>query len=173
MLAAMAELVSALDITWHTNPEDEIEGKKDPAKTAPKSQRYWDEHGIVKPDYAYTDDEIRQRQKQQDQGTSSLPIAPTVMVAVGSCFVLGMAAGLYVLHVARSHNTHRLGGQEEAGGLPLVSVFMSWLRTALDDQGENQETTEEKERLARVARFDASLSSSSSVPHRSLVDKSD
>lgn len=29
-----------------------------PAKTAPKSQRYWDEHNIPRPDYAKTDAEI-------------------------------------------------------------------------------------------------------------------
>jgi hypothetical protein len=179
MLAVTVELVSALDITWHANPEDELQGDgKDPAKTAPKSQRYWDEHGIVKPDYAYTDDEIRQRQQQQQgQDTTSLSMAETVMVAVASCFVLGMAVALYVLHATRNQQSaHRLGGNsegEEGGLLSLVSAFVSWLRTALNDPTETGEQSEEKARIARLARFDSAMSSSSSSPRHPRVDKFD
>lgn len=51
------EVVNATDIQWkaskaHNNDKDAA------AKAAPKSQRYWDEHNIQRPDYAKTDAEV-------------------------------------------------------------------------------------------------------------------
>ena len=53
-------VVEATDIKWHAGGDGG--GDEDPevraAKNAPRSQRYWDEHNIKRPDYAKTDAEV-------------------------------------------------------------------------------------------------------------------
>ena len=52
--------VSATSIKWTGNSD------KSEAATAPRSQRYWDEHNIERPDYAKTDAEVRSEQIQKE-----------------------------------------------------------------------------------------------------------
>lgn len=51
-LLALVSTALATDIKW--TPGDNSQE----AHTAPKSQKYWDEHGIERPDYAKTDAEL-------------------------------------------------------------------------------------------------------------------
>ena len=49
-------MASATDVKWTSASNDG--DNEDPAATAPKSQKYWDEHNIERPDYAKTDAEM-------------------------------------------------------------------------------------------------------------------
>jgi hypothetical protein len=174
---------SATDITWHANVEDA--GTNDPAKTAPKSQRYWDENNIEKPDYAYTDAEHRARKTVGNVSVISGGIvAPTVV----TFFVLGMAAGLYVLYAARSAGggaSHRLGtgdpseaGGSEEGSSP-VDAFLRWLHSAMNPPPLHSHRSsgtgtgsgmdpQEQARQARLARFHPTSSSSATADAEKL-----
>lgn len=75
---------SATDIRWTSNDGD----KNDPAATAPRSQRYWDENGIERPDYAKTDAEIAAEQGKR-------PVASLLGIfTVTVCF--GLSVGWYL-----------------------------------------------------------------------------
>ena len=57
-------------MTWTPGKDD----PKNAAHTAPRSQKYWDDHGIERPDYAKTDAEIAQEkgevvEEQQSSGS--------------------------------------------------------------------------------------------------------
>jgi len=143
---------TATEIRWipGDDPSD-----KDPAKTAPKSQKYWDEHNIPKPDYAKTDLEFA-----EDQGLPPirwLPHPVITMLMVG--LALGLASGLYVkLFVidkspAVSSSGKRLGSaaasavDEQASVAQLLSRLVHGESAALP--------AEERARQARLARFAA------------------
>jgi hypothetical protein len=61
-------VVQATKVTWTGN--DNVLPEQMAAHNAPRSQKYWDEHGIERPDYAKTDKEIaaERRQRQTDGG---------------------------------------------------------------------------------------------------------
>jgi hypothetical protein len=118
-------LAAATEITWQANDEQD----NDPAKTAPRSQKYWDEHNIQRPDYAKTDTEI-----WAEKGHAWW-MHPAVGFTVIS-FVIGMAVGLLFLHQTRQPAGDRLGG----GNMGT--------RWNLDD-----EALEDKIRSARLERF--------------------
>jgi len=87
--------VESTDVKW-TEGEHDTNNK---AHTAPKSQKYWDEHGIERPDYAKTDAEIAQ---ERGGGSTSGNIMKwilllPVLVAAGYYFYVQMGG-------------HRLGG---------------------------------------------------------------
>jgi hypothetical protein len=160
------------DIMWHANVEDA--GTNDPAKTAPKSQRYWDENNIEKPEYAYTDAEYRAMKNVGNVSVISGGFVGPVVI----CFVLGMVAGLYVLYTARNaggivggpwhqETSRRLGGAAETGGSEgskPVEAFVRWLQSAMNDpplhnrsssSGNGSIDPQEQARQARLARFQA------------------
>jgi hypothetical protein len=121
-------LAGATEISWQANHDHDHE----PAKTAPRSQKYWDEHNIQQPDYAKTDSELWA--EQSDNAWWMRPIVGFVLIS----FVVGMAAGLFFLHQMRNSGGDRLGGD-------------SIKRWSLDD-----EAIEDKIRSARLERFQSS-----------------
>jgi hypothetical protein len=56
LLLIIVASAEATEITWHRNNDNH--DNSDPAKSAPKSQKYWDEHNIQLPEYAKTDEEV-------------------------------------------------------------------------------------------------------------------
>ena len=84
--------VESTDITWTPGQND----PKDAAQTAPKSQKYWDDHGIKRPDYAKTDAEIAHERGGSSEKWLLLLVPPF------------LAAGGYFIHVRMGG--HRLGG---------------------------------------------------------------
>jgi len=99
-------------------------GNQDPAKTAPKSQKYWDEHNIERPDYGKTDAEIAAERGE------SYSVPPVAIV-----LVLGVAYAIYQ-HNNKNTSGTRLGSAE-SNGLAF-----------------SQGDAEERARLARLARFE-------------------
>ena len=57
-------LVEATKVQWQGN--DNVSPHHEAAHNAPRSQKYWDEHGIERPEYAMTDAEIIAKRRQQD-----------------------------------------------------------------------------------------------------------
>ena len=78
---------------WIPGAQDD----NDAAATAPKSQKYWDEHNIKRPDYAKTDAEIA-----MDRGGSSSLVIIWIPILL---FVVGFVG--YQIYVNRGG--HRLG----------------------------------------------------------------
>jgi len=133
---------SATRISWHAAQDPDPSTAADPtdAKTAPRSQRYWDEHGVVRPDYAKTDEELWAERRAAQSGDTATIRPWTVALAVG--LVGGMAAGLYALHVVRTTNSStasKLGSGP--GGALLV--------------GTGGVSADERARLARLAKFES------------------
>jgi hypothetical protein len=110
------------------------DGSSNPAHTAPRSQRYWDEHGIERPDYGKTDAELA---VENNDGTTSWSLAGIFFLV---CSLVGIVAGLWV----------RQGQHLPSPGTRLGSTELQqhWV-DALD--------REEKARQARLARFEGKL----------------
>lgn len=79
MLSLYVSMVHAMDIKWTSTQKD------DEAAKAPKSQKYWDEHNIKRPDYAKTDAEVR-AERGGGRG-SPLPAALFIMAGIGVGYV--------------------------------------------------------------------------------------
>ena len=60
--------VQATNIEWKGT-----DNQGDPAKEAPKSQKYWDENNIQRPDYAKTDAEIAAERRARGEPDSTSP----------------------------------------------------------------------------------------------------
>jgi hypothetical protein len=92
LLLLLCPLIESIDIKWTPGQNDP---KNEEAQTAPKSQKYWDDHGIKRPDYAKTDAEIAHERGGGGSGKWLL-LAP-LLVAAG-----------YFVHVRMGEQ--RLGG---------------------------------------------------------------
>ncbi len=90
-------LTAATDVKWTPGKDD----PKNAAHTAPRSQKYWNEHGIERPDYAKTDAEIAQ---EKGGGAIKWILLIPIVAGVGYYFRLQM-------------------GGHMLGGLSLGSIF--------------------------------------------------
>ena len=76
---------SGANVQWTSN-ENVKEEHKD-AHYAPRSQKYWDEHNIERPDYAKTDAEIAAERGEHVIGSSNL-LRYTLISAIAACLVI-------------------------------------------------------------------------------------
>lgn len=76
---------SGASVKWTSN-ENVKEEHKD-AHYAPRSQKYWDEHNIERPDYAKTDAEIAAERGAHVFGSSNL-LRCTLIFAIAACLVI-------------------------------------------------------------------------------------
>lgn len=58
--------VQAIEVQWTQN--NNVSPEHQAAHNAPRSQKYWDENGIERPDYAKTDAEIAEERRQKNGG---------------------------------------------------------------------------------------------------------
>lgn len=119
--------VHATEIKWTAGDA----AGSDAAK-APKSQKYWDEHGIKRPDYAKTDGELAAERGGHSHAVNF------VNYAIALCFI-GVGAFLYVRFV-------------HSGGVKLGSANTGF---SLHFLNVNAEDAREKARNARLQRFEA------------------
>lgn len=101
------EVAEATDVTW-------TEGENDPknrAHTAPKSQKYWDEHGIERPDYAKTDAEIAQ-ERGSGGGGSAIKWFILVFILVGAGYYFYLQMGGHKLGGSHAGWFHRTSDEE-------------------------------------------------------------
>lgn len=148
LLFLLVDIGAATSIKW--TPADEpknSDNKPNAAATAPKSQRYWDEHGIERPDYAKTDAEVaRERATKYKDGIKS------ATGTLGGKLVLGVTmVALSYLYLVRAgkivafwdKGSFRLGGSSNQGRSGYASSFAS-----------SPAASREEARNARLARFD-------------------
>ncbi len=140
-LLAAINSVSGTEVKWT--------GNKDGPEAArvPRSQKYWDENNIERPDYAKTDAELREERKakggpaavdvQNESGGSNVK---TLLLIFG--FFLGLWWIIFQKAVGAGH---RLGGSSK-------SQFSFGKPSVLG--GGTGASLEEKARLARLAKFE-------------------
>lgn len=120
------ELVNATQVKWTGSTS----GNDDPAATAPRSQKYWDENGIKRPDYAKTDAELAADRAERGESSGGLSGLSLALLA-------GLAA---VAYVGR-------GFYQDSGGARLEGSSSFFKR----------QLTDVEQREARLARFDADM----------------
>ncbi len=157
-------LAEATNIKWTPNSNPDAPE----AATAPRSQKYWDENNIERPDYAKTDFEVMKEKLQKatgrtDGGNAAVDGSDekTNFVSLGLIVVffivlwiailrIGMGSGLGVMGIGKRQGVNRLGGGHSASlGNRTTSngtPFGRW--------GGNTPGPEEKARMARLARFE-------------------
>ena len=154
-IIVVLDFCTATSIKW-TPADDTPNGSGDRGKpnaaTAPKSQRYWDEHGIERPDYAKTDAEVARERaaKYRDRIASAAE-------TTGGKLVLGVTIAMlmyaYLVRAGRivafwDKGSFRLGGRARGGrvGAGCTSSIISTSSAIA--------TSREEARNARLARFD-------------------
>lgn len=83
LFLALLDLNLATEVKW--TPTD---SSNDPAHTAPRSQRYWDENNIERPDYAKTDAEIMMERGIEGSGVLKFLGFLAVAASIGYFVVL-------------------------------------------------------------------------------------
>jgi hypothetical protein len=151
--------VKSTQVSWSGNQN--VEAKHKAAHEAPRSQRYWDENGIERPDYAKTDAEIaaERRLRGEDSGWQTWLGSFMVLFYITFGFAAISAIGYSVytgdwsviqnnsLTVSIEQCINRL---LEAGGMKGHK-----LGTGIASRStQNSADEEEKRRLARLARFE-------------------
>lgn len=136
----------AVDVKWTpatSGGEKGTKTNKETAATAPRSQRYWDEHGIERPDYAKTDLELL---RDRSAGSSLSVVAWTFLLSLVVFVVVVMFRSL-----RHRWSGNRLGSGEADGS---GRMFMSRGRFA----GHFPSPSADETRAARLARFERSIS---------------
>ena len=159
-------LVEATKVTWTGN--DGVLPEHEDAHNAPRSQKYWDEHGIRRPDYAKTDAEIAaERRGSSGPGGGGIVGRRIGLVLLAAASAAAAAVGIVAILFAMANATGRLDGiisNHPAGA--RVARFAKWMTEASAGWGgsklggsssSNAATRggeEEARRIARLARFD-------------------
>jgi len=154
-------VVQATKVTWTGN--DNVLPEQMAAHNAPRSQKYWDEHGIERPDYAKTDAEIAAERSQRQTGGSDEQIRQSqhrviVVIAVSIVVILAM---VYKLTTEDWDNINRCtqsmikAARGRGSGNTLGSSGSSLTSSSGNCSIEEDEARRLKDwREARLARFD-------------------
>lgn len=114
----------------------------DPAKTAPKSQKYWDEHNIERPDYAKTDAEIMAERLGQGGGGGA-----TTIIKFVAFLVAAAGLGCFVILPRIQHGK----GQTLSGRPGMLSPLVGSISKS---SGGDQATVARQARLSRFEKGD-------------------
>ncbi len=153
-------LVEATKVQWQGN--DKVSPQHEKAHYAPRSQKYWDEHGIERPEYAMTDAEIIAKRRQQDGSGDGdgrrrrhrlVPIVAALFAVLLAVFYANVTGDWDTILNIPSLLADRMRWMlTESGGISGHRLGSSTKTTAnLSTQGMSDE---ESRRLARLARFD-------------------
>jgi hypothetical protein len=129
-LYTSSSFVQSTSIKWTSTQKD------DEAANAPKSQKYWDENNIKRPDYAKTDAEVW-AERGGRRGRSPLPVALFIMAGIG----VG-----YVYYKDKPQELQQLKDQVEHS---VIEPLKAWFATATAQPKDAGEI-----RNARLSRFD-------------------
>jgi len=142
-------------VEWTAGPEQQkqqLQKGRETAATAPRSQRYWDEHNIERPDYAKTDYELaRDRLKEKLKGSQQKRQQEELSSKNGLSFEskIGLFA-LLALLVYELYSVTMIGKSLEE----LERERGHVLGNADGSTSESSEVTVEDSRKARLARFE-------------------
>ena len=143
---------SATSIKWtpadDTKRDANADSDKPNAATAPRSQRYWDEHGIERPDYAKTDAEVAQEGLVSATETAGgkLFLGAAILAMIYGCLVW---AGEIVAFWDKGSFRLGSGGKSSTSGRRGASGYASFAVSS-----SSAASREEEARNARLARFD-------------------
>lgn len=153
-------VVKATKVTWTGN--DNVLPEQKAAHDAPRSQKYWDEHGIERPDYAKTDAEIAAERRRSRTGGSDEQIRQSqhrfiVVIAVSIVVIFALVCKLKVEdwdNIYRFTKSMIKAARGRGSGNTLGSSGSS-----LTSRGNGSIEDDEARRLkdwreARLARFD-------------------
>jgi hypothetical protein len=133
----------ATQVKWQAATGD----SSHPAHTAPRSQRYWDKHGIERPDYGKTDSELAGESDGKPWSWAG------IFFLVSS--VVGIVAGLWVRQGVQASGT-RLGSEQQL--LHSTSEKMlNWILGSSQGTKNHAIDRDEKARQARLAHFEGKL----------------
>ena len=121
------------------------------AAKVPRSQKYWDEHNIERPDYAKTDAELAQESLGGGKSSKFSKSSNVLRLIIGALFV-GSWIGIYQFGMGKKGT--KLGSNigsniSSSQGNNLLNYAMK-----MRNQDDHHETMEDKARKARLARFD-------------------
>jgi hypothetical protein len=156
-------LVEATKVQWQGNDNVHHEA----AHNAPRSQKYWDEHGIERPEYAMTDAEIIAKRRQQDgSGRRRRRLGLYCMLLIVAAIIFAILLAIGYANVTGDWDTIL----NRFRVISLLADHMRWIwiesvgisghrlgssakptTTNLSAQGMSDE---ESRRFARLARFD-------------------
>mmetsp|Transcript_31490 Transcript_31490/g.63517 ORF Transcript_31490/g.63517 Transcript_31490/m.63517 type:complete len:164 (+) Transcript_31490:123-614(+) len=127
-------VVNAQQIKFTSN--ENIQEKHKEAHYAPRSQKYWDEHNIERPDYAKTDAEILAERGEQIGSSKLLSIAL-------------ISAIFFLVFLVYAFATDNIG---------IITNKWNWLLELIGIRGHRLGTSTEKDRIsekeARLKRFE-------------------
>ena len=140
----------ATQVKWQ--PNNNIKPENEAAHNAPRSQKYWDENNIKRPDYAKTDAEIAAERRGERGGSGGL---------LG--LFLKASIGIILLAVVYARIT---GDWDSILNNPVGSYMsncINWILELIGMKGnrlgssteERTMPNDEARRLARLARFDS------------------
>ena len=81
------EVCSASNTKVHWTPNENVKEEHKEAHNAPRSQKYWDENNIKRPDYAKTDAEIMAERGESIIGSSKL-LRYALMLLIAACLTI-------------------------------------------------------------------------------------
>mmetsp|Transcript_1996 Transcript_1996/g.4935 ORF Transcript_1996/g.4935 Transcript_1996/m.4935 type:complete len:201 (+) Transcript_1996:136-738(+) len=160
------ETASATDIKWtsSSDPNDE-------AANAPKSQRYWDENNIKRPDYAKTDAEVAAERMGLTGGSTRWSVLGSFVTIV--IYLALLAAAMVAIQYGMDRwklkygNGNRLGGEMVKEERTALSKWVSKLAqnasdmfavvlpsSAADGNDSTSRSRDAEARNARLSRFD-------------------
>jgi len=130
LLLLAPPLVFCTDIKWHSGDNS---GR---AASAPRSQKYWDEHNIQRPDYAKTDAEVwAETMKVYTDAFHSLD--PRIVLVT---FIVIICAFFYLAYSMRPAATTSSAAQIEQARDARMKMYEA-MKHADDDEGEDEDGT--------------------------------
>lgn len=127
-----ALFVSGQQIKFTSN--ENIQEKHKEAHYAPRSQKYWDEHNIERPDYAKTDAEIMAERGER--------IGSNKLLSIG--LISAISFLIFIVYAAAT------------GNMGMITNKWNWLLELIGVRGHRLGTAKERisEKEARLKRFD-------------------
>ena len=150
-------LIQSTEVKWTGNNDPNAPE----AAKVPRSQKYWDENNIERPDYAKTDAEIAQERRSRKNNQQGLNFEGTgdyesdssrrkkiFRIIIGVVFV-GSWIGIYQFGMGQKGT--RLGS---VGSNSSSNQTGNVLNYAMKMKKQDHESLEDKARKARLARFE-------------------
>ena len=144
LCALVVVACSGCDAAVKWVPNTNVREEHKAAHEAPRSQRYWDEHGIERPDYAKTDAEAA-RERREGGGTPGL-----LGISGGDLMIFVVLGAVAALVYAQA--TGNWGGVKSM--FSDIAEFTGVTGHRLGSANNSRGLSDEERRKARLARFD-------------------
>lgn len=143
--------VKAADVQWKGNENISPEHKA--AHEAPRSQKYWDENNIKRPDYAKTDAEIAADKRERGEGSGWGWTIVMLLLLVGSPAVIyGMMTGDW--ETITNNPAGAFAANIMTRMVEIAGIRGQKLGSSSSSSKSISGNDEEARRNARLARFD-------------------